>query len=350
MYCCLMLNIQVKVFTLENRIMKKSVLFVCASLLFSLFVSCSSIPKDEKPLWADSYTVEQIFPHKEYVTGLAHASNEELARTLAEANLAAYFTREINSVTKAHQAFANTGENRESIDREITIKSQITLAGVQHTQSWRSFGDKQYYDCAYLNRKEAFSNYESTIISAQKRFYSFYNSALNEKDPFKKIALFNESKIAGQDYSDVLDFSLILYKSGYEKYEKDISVIAGIDEKISKAKLNISINVTTNNVGKPYKALIEKIISDAGYSHKKTEFSYSVIVTILADKTVFTDTILVEPAVSIEVRNNNESILSFYKKAEQISGFKDAEKFVDMKVHKTITDIIEQDFKLEICR
>lgn len=345
-----MLNIQVKVFTLENRIMKKSVLFVCASLLFSLFVSCSSIPKDEKPLWADSYTVEQIFPHKEYVTGLAHASNEELARTLAEANLAAYFTREINSVIKAHQKLVNTGANRESIDREITVKSQITLAGVQHAQSWRNLGDNQYYDCAYLNRKEAFSNYQSTIISAQKRFYSFYNSALNEKDPFKKIALFNESKIAGQDYSDVLDFSLILYKSGYEKYEKDISVIAGIDEKITKAKLNISINVTTNNVGKPYKALIEKIISDAGYSHKNSDYSYSVIVTIQADKAVFTDTIVVEPSVSVEVRNDNESILLFYKKAEQISGFKDAEKFVDMKVHKTIADIIEQEFRLEICR
>lgn len=345
-----MLNIQVKVFTLENRIMKKSVLIVWASLLFSLFVSCSSIPKDEKPLWADSYTVEQIFPHKEYVTGLAHASNEELARTLAEANLAAYFTREINSVTKAHQTLINTGENRESIDREITVKSQITLAGLQYTQSWRDLKNSQYYACAYLNRKEAFANYESTVISAQKRFYSFYNSAINEKEPFKKIALFNKSKIAGQEYSDVLDFSLILYKPGYEKYEKDISVIAGIDEKIASTKLNISMKVIINSDGKAYKALVEKVISDAGYSRKNSEYAYSILVTIQAEKAVFSDTIVVQPSVSIDVRNSNESIFSFSKTAEQISGFKEAENFVDMKVRKAITDIIENDVRAEICK
>lgn len=330
--------------------MKKAALIVCASILLTLFLSCASTPKEEKPLWIELYTIEQIFPNKEYVTGTAHASSEELARALAEANLAAYFTREINSTTNAHQTLVNTGASGEKIDRDVTVKSQITLAGLQYTQSWRDLKNSQYYACAYLNRKEAFANYESTVISAQKRFYSFYNSAINEKEPFKKIALFNKSKIAGQEYSDVLDFSLILYKPGYEKYEKDISVIAGIDEKIASTKLNISMKVIINSDGKAYKALVEKVISDAGYSRKNSEYAYSILVTIQAEKAVFSDTIVVQPSVSIDVRNSNESIFSFSKTAEQISGFKEAENFVDMKVRKAITDIIENDVRAEICK
>ena len=65
--------------------LKRIVMLCMLVLLAQLFMACSSVPKVDPPLWIEESKVEQIFPHKEYVTGVAHAGTEELARTLAEA-------------------------------------------------------------------------------------------------------------------------------------------------------------------------------------------------------------------------------------------------------------------------
>lgn len=328
--------------SIQNK-MKKSALIGCLILFFASL--CFSSPKNKKPLWADLNTINQIFPSTEYVTGLAQSKNEQTAIALADGNLASYFSREITSITKANQTLSNIGDDEEKFHREITIKSQINLAGIQHTQVWFNSKTKEYYVCAYLNRKEAFSNYEGNLISSREKFYALFNSAEQEQSPFKKIKLFVQSKIAGTEYSDALSFAEILYRQGCEQFSKDRIIISGIDEKILQTKLNISMKVLVSGDPKnQYKSSVEKVLSENGYNIQDTGYSYLVDVAINQNKVFYEDTIVATPQVEIRINDKTEIILSFKKDCERISGFKEAELLVDSKINNEIKIAIEKDF------
>ena len=110
------------------------------------------------------------------------------------------------------------------------------------------------------------------------------------------------------------------------------------------------MSVRVNSGAEQYKPLLEQVLSDVGYSVKSSEYAYSVVVTIRADREVFADTIVVQPAIALEVTDGSESVLSFSTAAERISGFKDAEKFIDTKVYNAITTLIEQAVRAELCK
>ena len=268
---------------------------------------------------------------------------------MADANLAAYFSREILSETNATQSLSSSEKNKETLKRNITVKSYVDLHGIQHTKTWFDSKSKNYFVCAYVKRKEAFKDYENSLILENEKFYSLYNSAQKEKSPFKKISLLKESKVAGATYLNALDFAEVLYKEGCAAYSKDRSVVAAIDEKIATAKMNISMRVLfEESKNERYRPLLEKAVSDSGFLIANKNYSYLILAKINEDKSIFTDTIVANPKIAIQIKNDSETILSFSKSTERISGFKDAERLVDYKIQNEIEKTISEEFSEKI--
>lgn len=309
-------------------------------------VGCATINKAaQPPLWADSSTINQVYPEDSYITGIAGAATEDMAAIIADGNLAAYFSREISSITQAKQIFSNNGINDNNIEREVTIKSQIALAGVEHTKGWYNKQERLWYVCAYQDRVKAWQLYESKVIQEKSKFYSFYNAAEVESDPFRKTTLYNEAKKEGVNYSEILNFAEILYKEGYLPYSKDRIVISSIDRKITEIGLNLRMQViVSGDIGEKYKPALEKVLSDNGYLISDKNYSYTVTAEINSNKKRFTDSIVASPLIDIQINNQNETLLTLSQFVDRISGFTEAEELVDKKVNTAITKIIQKDF------
>lgn len=327
--------------------MKKIIIsFLGFIFLFGLLTGCSTIKNVvQPPLWADSSTANQIFPEEDFITGIGNGSSESIAMAMADGNIASYFSREISSFTTASQKLSNNENDEQSLNRQININSRITLFGIEHTKGWFNKQEKTWYVCSYLNRAKSWKIYESNVAQEKEKFYSFYNSAQKEKDPFKKISLLNKAKSEGKNYSDILTFAELLYKKGCQEYSKDRFVIASIDQKLTEIKLNLKIKVeVSGDLGTQFKKLIEKVLTDNGFLVTNKNYFYTVKAEINSNKSKFPGSIVAEPTVTIHIENTNETLFTLSKTAERISGFSEAESLVDRKINNAVTKIIQENF------
>lgn len=331
--------------------MKKpvSTVFGVLFLVFSL-AGCASTEVEERPLWADAYTVGQVFPSEKYVTGIGRASTQDVAVSLADGNIASFFSREISSHTSAQQIVSSENgiKPQEELIRNISVKSEVALSGVSHTELWFSKSEKLFYCCAYLDRQKAWQNYESTVAQEKEKFYSFLTAAEKETDPLKKIAILQNAKIEGEEYQKVILFSELLYKNGCAKYSADRNVIASLEEKIIKIAMNINMNVTfaknNSNSARNVKSLIENIITDKEYKVSSSNVHYDVIITLDDGKERKDDVIIAIPEISIEIKSKTSTVLTFSRTLPRQTVFAEAEKLLDSKISKALEKILEEEF------
>lgn len=338
--------------------MRKTCFIVFAIFVASIFIGgCASGKVEDRPLWTDSYTVGQVFPSEKYVTGIGKGASRDVAVSLADGNLASYFSREISSSVSAQQVISNAenSKNQEELVRNVTVKSEVALAGVNHTDVWFDKKQKEYYCCSYLDRAQAWKNYESTAAQEKSKFYSFLNSAEDkelEKDPFKKIEVLKSAKTQGEEYQKVILFSEILYKQGCASYSKDRDVIAAVDQKISDTAMNISMTPVyyTNSkhyISNNYSSIINKLITDAGFKVDDKN-QYSVNVSVFDGKEKVDDVIVSIPEIKIEIKNDRTTYLSYSTVLEKMTVFAEAEKLLDNKIYKAVEKALKEDFASQL--
>ena len=329
-------------------IMKRFGFLIVAVIGFSLVIaSCKSTDVENRPLWTDASTIAQVFSPEEYVTGIGRAVTAEVAVNLADGNLAAYFSREIISVTSAQTniSSSDTGHGDESLLRDVTVVSESVLSGVEHTNPWFDKNEKVWYVCSYLNRKEAWEHYELVINQDKNNFYSFIESAEKEEDPFKRIAYLNEAKTAGQNYEKSILFSEILYQKGSAAYSSDRKILASLDEKISTVVKNIAMNVVlTKGTDERYKGILESIVSDSGFSVSSVKNNYDIIVSVDNKKQKFTDTVVANPEIKIEIKNPSFTFFTWTKTMDRVTGFTEAENLLDTKITRAVEKALRNEF------
>lgn len=316
-------------------------------ILVPAFMACTSNKVEERPLWTDTFTVNQVFPSDTFVTGIGKGKDSGIAIVNADADLAAYFVREITAERTGSQVMTSDDEDghiQEKLINTVTVKSQIDLAGVKRTDPWFDKKTKEYIVCSYLERKETWKKQEPVIAQAKENFYSFLNAAEREYDPFKKIDILKEAKSAAKDYEEKILFSELLYKQGCKAYSSDRKVIAELDEKISSVARNVSFRVyldsdTDSRLGKR----IEKIVTDNGFNVSENG-DYQIIGSLKSGKEIFEETIVSNPELVIEVNNSKSTILSFTKTLDRIVVFAEAEGMLSGKINKAAEKTIQEDF------
>lgn len=322
------------------------IIFFVLSLIFAK-------PKQDLPLWYDSVTIEEVFPNSKFIARTGFGASAEEAAAFAQADISSYFSQTVVSHTEATSKMTQSGKTSEesrSIERQVVIDSAMQLFAIHKTTPYYDKKTKKYAVCVYLDREEAFSIYEGTLIRLQKKFLSTYNTAEKETDAFKKIIRYSQCVSPAEKYSDSLDFARILYIRGAEKYSDDYDRISSIENKIISAKKSVQLNVKViNDSSNKIRNCVKDILSNDGYfiSDNESKIMHIVSVNINLNKHVSGESILSEPSVSINITNAQENIFAYSKNIQKISGFTEAESFLERKAYQSIEQEIQKSFLKE---
>ena len=91
---------------------------------------------------------------------------------------------------------------------------------------------------------------------------------------------------------------------------------------------------------------VKDILSNDGYfiSDNESKIMHIVSVNINLNKHVSGESILSEPSVSINITNVQENIFAYSKNIQKISGFTEAESFLERKAYQAIEQEIQKSF------
>ena len=326
--------------------MKKSALAFFCFLLAFVTISCASSPKAEKPLWADSFSVNQVFPPEKYITALGYANTKEMAASVADGNLASYFSKEISSYTRVTQVLSNAKEAKERLSREIIVKSQIELFGIKHTEAYFDSQEKNYIVCAYISREEAWGVLEPKL---NIHYSSLSKNIVQVKNQEGLKAVINVNKILSNasDFEDLYYMALFIYPNRCEKYTHLMEELQKLKEHLSSLSraVKIKINVKGDVDGRIY-AKISSLVSDSNFTVCKSGENHIMNVNVDITEQVTGAVYAIYPKVSVEISDKKEIISSFSKSLEKVAAFNS--NTVQRMALSKIEDVLEEEF-VETC-
>lgn len=301
--------------------MKKSVHIIFYFFTVVICASCSSIPKNKKPLWADSFAVVQVFPPEKYITGLGYAETREMAVSAADGNLASYFSREISSLTRATQNLSNADEAKDNLLREIIIKSNIELFGIKHTECYFDSDSKNYTVCAYISRAEAWSILTQKLSVVQNAFINGISTAESETEPFKKLLAVNHIFSQEEDFFNLYEMALVVYPKRCGTYTKTARCFAIEKQKAAVLKKNVTFFVTVSgDFSKQIKTKIESQLSKNGFTVSK-DGAYKLNATIRADVHEYNGMYSCMPQIEIFIDSSGSTVASFAAELKNFSAY-----------------------------
>ena len=343
-----------KLFYIMN-LRKFSVYISIFSVLIYSFVSCASTPKKEVPLWTEEATIEEAFPSATYVARIGRGETADAARNFADAELTRHFEHSVKSSSAAKKVMSNssgtTKTDERVLEQEVFVSSSMELFALHHTDYWFDAKTKRYVVCSYIERAEAWQIFESKVQQAQKEFFAKYNLCGKEKSSLSKMQLLSECIPVAEKYLDVLDFAHTLSPEGEKKYLADRETIAGISAQISDLKKHIVLRVSVSgDKDKRVERLVSQIISENGFSISASG-SDTVNVNVQQNKVFHgsgdSGTITAEPGVTIVLSSNGKNLFSYNKTLSRVTGFTQAEAFVDNKIYSAIETELKSSFAEE---
>ena len=338
---------------MQSKLIKTLLLTAVLLALPLLAAACASSPKEDAPLWSDENTLEQAYPSSSYIARIGRASSAQAAESFADSELTRHFEHSVQSVTSASQVMVNnasgTSKEEKSLERKVFVDSSMKLFALHHTQAWFEKKTKTYVVCSYLNREEAFSIYENQIKISRQNFEAFYNKAQDENNYLKKISALKDCIPAADSYLSVLSFAHTLYPKSDANYEKDKETLTSIDSQIAQLKKSIlfymDIKGDSNN---QIKDCLTNIFTKSGFTITETKSPYIIKVLVDSDKTYHEETITANPKVSLQILGQNTPFYSITITGSRVSGFKQAEAFVNKKIFDSLVSELKTQLPSEL--
>ena len=323
---------------------------LCISFLFA---ACASKPV-QKPLWADYDTIEAVYPKADYIARIGTGDSAQTAGLLAEGALGTYFTHTVQSSTTARQTMtsaANTStSSSRTIERTVTLESLMELAAVHKTNPYFDRESSHYVCCAFINREEAWHLYEGRLLSEREHFQAFFKSAEDEQDYLKRMMLLKKADNASQNYLSALDFARLLSPAREAAYAKDRLAIARLESEWEKAKKEAAMYVTVKkDMSGRISRCMTALLAGEGFmlAASPSQAVYTVLVEVEPNKMRHADMLTAEPGISVAIRNGDRQFFSYAKSLERISGFSEAEAFVDKKIYTALEEELLSSFLTE---
>lgn len=140
---------------------KKNILFSCVLFCFVFLSSC--VNARDKPAWVESEA--ERYPNNLYISSTGSASDAELAKDRALANLSKVFEARIDetSTTKS-DTYVSLHNMKETIAKKnklsqlIRVTTDNVIKGAQIVESWKDDELAMFYALAVLDRKQAKNN------------------------------------------------------------------------------------------------------------------------------------------------------------------------------------------------
>ena len=290
------------------------------TFLCFMIYGCASTPHKSSttPAWISYETINQVFPEKEYITGIGSGVNPTTAQLKADAELSSYFSQNIKSITQAEENYLNKNNStssQKSINRTITISTDSELIGLKHTDSFFNKKENLYYICAYINRNEAWNLIEPKLQSYTDNFENAKSSSLNETEPFNKIIFQKRALQKAEEFYNLYYLSYSITPENTKLYSHIDSEIQKLSyenfELISKIKIQtVSHGDSSNRI----KTKTEEILSNEGFIISQTKASYIATINInnIAEKSE--DIYNVYPQIKIVIEKSDGTAIALYSK------------------------------------
>ena len=274
--------------------MIKKIICYCSFLLCFVFIS-SAVSAREKPDWIESEPTR--YPNNLYITAIGSASDLELAKDRALANLSKVFEVRIDQASTAKtDVYVSLHNMKEAVSKKnrlsqlIRVSTDKIIQGSQIVESWRDDELALYHSLAVLDRKQARNNIKDEmnrlddetnvelenikrtddallIIAGLGRAISLQQNRLSLHNVLKIINLH------GRGYPG--EWQLSSLQSQLEDKLRSLKITAVVDDvmtdKLSSKELNKLLKTSMAKSGFPavddgdYTFTINLIVNDLGF-------------------------------------------------------------------------------------
>lgn len=200
-------------------------------LLFMFFVTFSLVAKSPKiPEWVTDKNA--VYPDVKYLSQVGIADKKDKAKTEAVAAISRYLKTTVESDLSTTFTAIDGKENVSVID-QTKISSEIELFGVQFTEPYYIRKEKKWYCVAFIDRAQAWTQYQPIVEQEKIKFYSFFNKTQDNPNLLERIDNYKAAWNAGRKLLEVLAFGRLLNPVAEEKYKADRENVATIPQQLS---------------------------------------------------------------------------------------------------------------------
>ena len=334
--------------------MNRKLFLTACFVIIALHTGCASNSKtQEVPLWADTSTIEQTFPKKDYIARIGYAKDSQTSAVMAESELGSYFSHAVHSVTIASESMSNSTEKKTSVsknlERIITVESMNRLFDVHKTIPWFDRTRKQYICCAYINRSDAWNVYERIVRDSRDKFRQFYDIAIAEKEPLRKIHALDSCDEHAADFLYKLENARLIQPGKEDVFLSDRKLAEGLELDKKAAMNSCVMYVDSKNDGGQLSRYVTSVISGEGFSvsEKKVDAAYIVFINLDYGITSHGETITAEPGLTITVMTDKREVWKYSMNLAKQSGFSEAEALVKRKIIQSAVNEVNKNFDNE---
>lgn len=314
---------------MKKQILKK------LSILLILFISFESLFAAKKVVAPDwLLDVNTVYPFKDYIAHVGEGKSKEMAQNDAVGKIARYFESNVETSTQSflsmNQEDSKKARKSQAVEVVTKVSSDVKLFAVEYSESYYDKKAKTYYVVGFINRGNVWKQYEPVVKMSRDTFYSYYDKAQEENDPFTKIEYLRDAWNNSSDFIIKLETARLISSDREARYDGDRKKIANINGDIEKIRKNLtfSINVTgdyQNSVSSELKNQLTKL----GYKTADESVSdYKIAAKLEFTENQDDDLFIVNSVLTIDISGNHRELLNVeYKADESIANTLDYAKY-----------------------
>ncbi len=329
-----------------------TVIFPLVFLALGCGTSWDASKSAAMPEWVLNFHKE--FPNSKYIAQKATGTSADESRNEAAAKVSYYFETTVNANRESnYRSFESTNEkgkysarNEQETIRETKVTTNKILQAVEFTEPWYNKKDKTWHCVAFMVRETVWKAYEPTVRVVKDDFMGFYNKANETEEPFEKIRYLGMARQKEEKFLDAISYAQFLSEPlTSEHFQGDILLLSELDSLQQEAKNAAPVFVSVSNDGsnKVY-AAFAKGFTDSGFTvvKEKTEAAYTAEVSVILDKIVQDELIILTPSVRLSLVGKNGSVYSYAKDGKRVKAYTDS--LAERKALESICPVIEKTF------
>lgn len=269
-----------------------------------LLASCASndVPA---PQWASD--LRGAYPESTYLSGLGRGTSRDEAKNDAASELARYLRSTIQSQTNASLSMTQSGnstESTKSIDRSLSVTSNVELSGLEYTEPYFDKAEKKWKCAAYVSRDKAWEQVVPAVEGARTKFLSLYNNALSELEPLARCRQLGVARSGGSDFINELAFARLVNLQKASVYDDDKRKYDGIPALQAEVRNGLSVFVTVDgDHAGIIVASLSKSLSESGFRVVKKEADASYVARAsISDNAVGNEPVAIYPSLELDIR------------------------------------------------
>ena len=252
------------------------------------------------------------------------AKDKEKSKTEALAAISRYLKTTVESHLSTTFTSADNKEKVSVID-ETKISSDIELFGVQFTEPYYVKKEKKWCCVAFIDRAQAWVQYQPQIEQEKIKFYSFFNKTSDNPNLLARIDNYKAAWNVGYSFMEVLSFGRIINPTEEQKYKADRENIALIPQllaaTIEESSLYLDISSDYENL---IKNVVSQQLSDYGFPivNQKSSALYTVRVEVNTDLAYSDEIYSFNPELSLTILwKETKSMFKYSCRSKKVAAY-----------------------------